>query len=101
MLRVRLVNTANVAFQEPWSAGLRGVEEPTDLPDRVPAPVHTDPWAVLRPDQAVSTVPGPHGQRWPRRQDRHPRVSVAVQTPKMELLHCGRLDSLRPRPADP
>lgn len=76
------------------------MEEPADLPHRVSAAVYTDPRAILRPDQAVPTVPRPHGQRRSRRQDRDSRVSVAVQTPKMELLHCGRLDSLRPRPAD-
>lgn len=86
--------------QEPWSTGLRGVEEPADLPDRLPATVHADPRAVPGPDQAVPTVPGPHGQRGPRCQNGHPRVSVAVQAPQMELFHRGRLDGLRPRPAD-
>lgn len=86
--------------QEPWSAGLRGVEEPTDLPDRLSATVHADPRAVPGPDQTMSAVPGPHGQRGPRCQDGHPRVPVAVQAPQVELFHCGRLNSLRPRPAD-
>lgn len=89
-----------LSLQEPWPAGLRGVEEPADLPHRLPATVHADPGAVPGPDEAVPAVPGPHGQRGPRCQDGHPRVPVAVQAPQMELFHCRRLDGLRPRPAD-
>ena len=73
--------------QESWFTRTGGMAQPANLPHRCPAPVYADRGPVRRPEEAVSALSGPHGQRGQRGKNWHPRVPVAVQTPAVELLH--------------
>lgn len=86
--------------QEPGSAGAGGVAQPSDLPDRSTAAVHPDSWSLSWSEEAVSAVPGPHGQCGTWGEDWYTRVSVSVPAPTLELLHGRRLYRLRAYPTD-